>query len=170
MPTWVLEDDCLAPERTVVIEYSGPNPFKVYRVLREMLERIFQVEAIDLWERDFRWDISSDPRSFYVRMYVNKGMDARTRMIVEIILEGSQPSDVEKKGRVAIRIGGRLRTEYPLRSFFQNSPFYKFFVWLYHRFFYNEVRRSYINLCNNLINQLNNELREILKIPFQEMV
>ena len=170
MPLWVFEDDCLAPERTLTIEYSGPDPFRVCRVLRDMLGRIFQVETIDLWERDFRWDISSDPRPFYMRMYVNKGIDARTRMMVEITVQGLQPSDPSKKGKVTIRISGRLRTEYNLKSFFQRSPLYKAFVWVYHKLFYEEVKRSYIHLCNRLIEELHLELRALFKLPVSERV
>lgn len=170
MAVWIFEDDCLSPERSILIEYSGPEPFKAYTALRGMLERIFEVETIDLWERDFRWDISSDPRSFYMRMYVNKGIDARTRMMVEIIMEGSQPSDPKKVGHLKITISGKLRTEYSLKSFLQRSTIYKFFVWLYHKLFYQNIKRSYIYLCNKLIDQLNYELRELLKLPLPEMV
>ncbi len=170
MAVWIFEDDCLSPERTIVIEYSGTDPFKACRALKEMLGRIFEVETIDLWERDFRWDTSSDPRGFYVRMYVNKGIDARTRMIIEVIMEGAQPSDPAKKGRLKISISGRLRTEYTMKSFFQTLPIYKFFVWLYHKLFYENVKRSYIHLCNRLIDQLNYELRELLKLPLPELV
>ncbi|MEM5781738.1 MAG: hypothetical protein QXD43_00900 [Candidatus Aenigmatarchaeota archaeon] len=170
MAVWIFEDDCLSPERTIFIEYSGPDPFKACRALRGMLERIFEVEAIDLWERDFRWDTSSDPRGFYMRMYVSKGIDARTRMMIEVIMEGSQPSDPKKTGKLKISISGRLRTQYDLKSFLQKLPIYKFFVWLYHKLFYEDVKRSYIHLCNKLIDQLNYELRELLKLPLPEMV
>lgn len=165
MVIWRFEDDCLVPERRIRLDFTGPNPFRIHGVIRGMLERIFEVEAIDLWERDFRWDIVGDPRTFYMRFYVNKGVDAYTAMFVEITIQGEQPSDPTKIGRVTIFIGGRLITLYDLDTAFKQTPFYKFLRWLHHRLFYNEVRRGYLRLCVELIGKLIKELKEVYGMP-----
>ena len=170
MPVWRFEDDCLAPRRRLKVEYTGPNPFKVYLTLKPKLRRIFQVETVGIWERDFRWDTTSDPRSFYIRVYVDKGLDQFSRMFVEITMQGEQPSDPNKSGKLTIYIGGRIRTNYELQTIFQRSPVYKAIRWLYHMIFYNKVRRTYIRLCTEMIERLWKELREELGIPIPREV
>ncbi len=164
MAVWRLEDDCLAPTGSIRIDYEGPNPFLAYQKAGDILRKIFQVETADYWERDFRWDITSDPRDFFVRIFVNKGLDAKTKILTEVVIQGKQPSDPSKNGKVAIIISARLVTEYKMETVIQKSPFYKFFLWIYHRAFYNGVRRKYINLCQDLISRASNELRAVLKI------
>jgi hypothetical protein len=170
MPAWVFEDDCAAPERRTKIDYTGPNPFKVCLIIRSLLEKIYEVEAVDLWERDFRWDTTSDPRGFFMRMYVSKGVDAHTRMFIEVVIQGAQPSDPTKNGKVTIYINGKLRTAYELDTVFKRLPIYKAIRWLYNMIFYSEVRRGYIRLCNQLNEQLGREIREALGMPVPEKV
>ncbi|MEM7825617.1 MAG: hypothetical protein QW412_02025, partial [Candidatus Aenigmatarchaeota archaeon] len=153
--TWRIEDDCLAPEARINIEFSGQDPFKAYRILRETLRRVLEVESKDLWERDFRWDISSDSRGFFVRVYVDKGIDSRSKALIEVIMQGNIPSDPNKEGRIIIKIGGRVRTEYRLETAFQQLPIYRGIIWLYHKIFYNRVRRGYLGMCYRWLQKLN---------------
>ncbi|MEM5801927.1 MAG: hypothetical protein QXQ18_00880 [Candidatus Aenigmatarchaeota archaeon] len=164
MPVWRLEDDCLAPTATLRIDFEGPNPFLIYQRAGEILRRIFQVETADYWERDFRWDISSDPRDFFVRIFINKGVDVRTKILAEVVMQGKQPSDPSKNGKVTIFISARLITEYRMDTIFQKSPIYKFFLWLYHKTLYNEVRRGYLSFCQNLLTKVYNEFRSVLEM------
>jgi len=162
--TWVIEDDCLAPERYVRIVYSGPNPFAAYQATFSLLRKILQIDPSDYREKDFRWDISGDPRSFYIRALVEKTMDTRTRMVFEIIMQGNQPSDPSKNGNLTILISPRLRTEYKLDSPFQKSAFYRGMLWLYNFFFYFRVRRKYLEVCKEWSSNLLKEYRSLLKI------
>jgi hypothetical protein len=165
MPVWRFEDDCLAPERRLKVEYTGPNPFRACQVVSKALKDIFELGATDFWERDFRWDITSDPRPFYMRVYANKDVDQHTRMFIEVTIQGLQPTDEKKSGKVTVLIGGRLRTEYDLNTAFKKSPLYKGLRWLYHMYFYGDVRRKYLVLCGELINKVVNKLKEELKVP-----
>jgi hypothetical protein len=115
-------------------------------------------------ERDFRWDVSGDPRGFYVRAIAEKRMDARSVIHFEIIMQGKQPSDPSKNGELTILIGARLRTEYDLRTPFQQSSFYKGLLWLYNFFFYFKVRRSYIKMCNEWLLKVEKAYRSLLKL------
>jgi hypothetical protein len=125
-----------------------------------MLERIFDVGAKDIWERDYRWDSTSDPRSFFIRLYVKKGLDQRSDLFIEIIFQGQQPSDSSKDGKMTVTINGRLTTEYEIKM-----PIYKTIWQLYNYFFYNKVRRGYLKLCNEWIEKLWKEFRSFLNIP-----
>jgi len=164
MPSWILEDDCLAPGRYVRIVYNGPNPFSAYQSSFSILQRVLEIDSADYLERDFRWDISGDPRGFYVRAIIEKKMDARSVVHIEIIMQGAQPSDPSKNGNLTILIGARLRTEYKLETPFQQSSFYKALLWLYNFFFYFRIRRDYIKICNDWISRLTKAYREFLKL------
>jgi len=178
-----IEDDCLAPAPKLKIDYTGPDPFKVCKHIRPLLITIFEIEPKDVWERDFRWDISTEPHAFFIRSYADKGLDARTKIFAEVTVQGTQPSDPRKDGKVTILIGGKLRTEYKLDTAFKRSPIYSGItrlgglaevgglVWLYHRLFYEDVRRNYIKYqCNRRLETLWRELRKILGIPVPERV
>ena len=159
---WRFEDECLAPEARLRIDYTGPNPFRIYQAARGIMMRVLEVQAKDYWERDFRWDISSDPRPFFVRIYVNKGIDSRTSALIEVIMQGVQPSDPKKEGKLTIQIGGRLKTQYTLETVIQKLPIYRALIWLYHRIFYNRVRRNYLGMCTKWIEKLHAEFKSLI--------
>lgn len=178
-----IEDDCLVPYAKLTINYTGPNPFRVCKEVRMLLIKIFEIEPKDVWERDFRWDISTEPHAFFIRMYADKGVDARTKIFAEVTMQGVQYSDPNKDGKITILIGGKLRTEYKLDSAFKRSPIYSGItklgglaevgglLWFYHRIFYEDVRRSYIrNQCNRRLETLWREIRTILGVPVPERV
>lgn len=165
MAVWVLEDDCLAPSARLIVNYVGPNPFRVYKKTRALLREIFEVESKDLWERDFRWDESGDPRGFYVRVYVDKGMDDKSGVFCEVILEGKQPSDPTKEGKLKITINARLVTRWNLDTAFKQLPFYRGLIWIYMRSLYRDVRRNYLLRCNRMLEELWTEFRKFLNMP-----
>jgi len=164
MVTWKLEDDCLAPRAALDITFQGKNPFLVYKNAKEILRKIFEVEMIDYWERDFRWDVSSDPREFFVRIYVNKGVDARTKILAEVVMQGAQPSDLNKDGKVRILINAKLITKFELNSVIQKSPIYKGMLWLYTKIFYGNVRRGYFRLCEDYLIRIQNDFKDVLNM------
>jgi hypothetical protein len=164
MPSWVLEDDCLAPGRYLRIVYSGPNPFSAYQSTFGILRKVMEIDPADYQERDFRWDVSEDPRSFYIRIIVEKKMDSKSVIYFEIIMQGNQPADPSKNGNLTILIGAKLKTEYKLDTPFQQSYFYRALLWMYNFFFYFGVRRRYLRLCNDWLSRLLKEYRSFLKL------
>jgi hypothetical protein len=165
MPKWTIEDDCLAPFGKIKIEFRGKNPYALCQKTKSILQRIFEIESKDYWEKDFRWDMSSDPRTFYIRIYVNKGVDFRSKIFAEVIFQGSQPSDPNKEGAMVIFIGAKLMTEYNLKTRFQQLPFYRGLLKLYNFMFYNNVRRGYLNICNEWLERVNKDFRLALNLP-----
>lgn len=165
MPVWVIEDDCLAPGERFRIDYSGPNPFKALSNIAMLFREKLEVGAADVWERDFRWDTTADPSPFYVRWNVDKGMDARSHIIFELIFQGEQPSDPKKDGKLTIFIGARLQSKFPQETFIQKLLIYKGLIWLYNYIFYSNVRRKYLMLCNRYIEELWREFRTRLGMP-----
>lgn len=165
MIKWTFEDDCLAPQGRIKIEYRGKNPFGLILKTKGILQKIFEVETKDYWERDFRWDTTGDPRSFYVRIYVNKGIDSRSKIFTEVVFQGLQPTDPSKDGTLIIFIGAKLLTEFTFSTPIQKTFLYRGIVKMYNFAFYNRVRKGYIDLCNDWLTRLNREFRNNLNLP-----
>ncbi len=163
--TWRLEDDVFTPAAKLRIDYSGPNPFRVVGPTMTLLRNILEIGSEDVWERDFRWDTTADPRPFFVRTYVNFKMDAPSIILVEIIFQGEQPSDPTKNGKLTINISGRLITKYELNAGWRKLPIYWAFLWLYHKIFYNKVRRGYLRIGQDKLQTVASAYRKLLGIP-----
>lgn len=163
----IMEDDCLVPESTIVIRYNGPRPFIAYQKVRDFLRDIWEVEAKDYWEREFRWDNSADPRDFFVKSYVVKGLDRFTRVIIEVVMQGIQPSDLEKPGRIEIKLSGVIKTNLGGNTVLDDArnPLYRAIAWMYLRYFYWKQRRFYLEeWCYNRLQRLKRMYQELLKI------
>jgi hypothetical protein len=165
MVVWRLEDDCLAPTAKIKIEFKGKNPFSAYKTAKDFFKTVFGVGGSKIFERDFRWDITSDPRYFFIRYFVKKPIDMRSYVLTEVIFEGHQPSNPEKEGDVTITINGRLITEYERKTAFQKLPLYKALIWIYNFIFYNKVRRNYLKLCQDWLYKLEREFKTLLSMP-----
>jgi hypothetical protein len=166
MPDWVIEESILAPREKIEINYKGLNPFQIYKKLdSNYFQKTFEVGGTAISERDFRWSADSDPHAFFVRIFINKGFDKFTEAWFEILYQGAQPNDPTKDGNVRISIGGNLRTKFELKSAFQQTPFYRGLLWLYIKFFYNNVRRSYLKNCQQIINLLVRDIRNLIGAP-----
>lgn len=70
------------------------------------MRNTWEVESIGFWEREFRWDNTSDPNEFVIRCYIDKGIDKYTKVLIEVFIQGKQPVDPTKQGvnrKVSIR-------------------------------------------------------------------
>jgi len=180
LATWKIEDDCLAPGNKYRVDYIGPNPFRIANAIKGILRRVMEVETKDVWERDFRWDNTGDPRGFFNRWYVLKPRDLYSKVFLEVTLQGLQPSDPNKDGKLVMLIGGRVRTDFNLNSAFKKSPLYSGrtnlgglgeiggLLWFWNRIFYNDIRRQHIRWCNSKVDLVWRELRGMLKMPVPE--
>ena len=162
-----VEDDCLVPYGKFTIKYKGSNPFQAVQKTKKILRKIFEVEAKDYWERDFRYNPDEDPRGFFLRAYVKKGLDSFSSVIAEVIIQGKQPSDPNKEGWVEIKIGGVLKSSYGGSTIFQdiNNPIAKAFYWFYDKYFYQKQRRFYLDFwCRQKLVDLRRLYQEVLGI------
>ena len=146
MALFILEEDCFLPNREIVLKFNGPNRIRAYQVLKRKMREIWEVDAVAYWEREFRWDVSGDPREFVVKSYVDRSLDRFTKLLVEVFIQGYQPSDPTKDGRVEIRISGILRTTFGSGTFFEDArnPIYKGLMWIYYHYFYQQQKNTYI--------------------------
>lgn len=161
MADMVLEDDVFVPRGKVEVKYKGPDPFSFYKKLNSSyFQKRLEIGGTDFWERDFRWDITTDPRKFYVRIFLHKGFDKNTEVIYEITFQGEQPTDPKKDGKLTITFSGKLKSSFPMKTSFQQTFFYKAILWLYNRLFYFRVRRKYLELAQRKMYEIINEVRE----------
>ena len=164
MATWVLEDDCLAPERVIRIDFKGPNPFKLYQSVPQFLRAIFDVRGKDIYEKEFRWDNTTEPRWFFSRFIVRKGYDIWSTVWAEVTMQGNQPTDPNKDGDVFVLLTGKLLTRSPENTPWARSTLYKSVRWLYFRTLYNDVRRNYMEECRIKLTDLKRTIERTLGI------
>ncbi|MFH8080291.1 MAG: hypothetical protein QXO84_00190 [Candidatus Aenigmatarchaeota archaeon] len=160
-----IEDDCLAPDLQIVLRYKGPNPYGAYPKIKKLMREIWEVESISFWEREFRWDATDG--GFLIKCYIERGIDKYTRVLIEVFLQGSQPSDPNGEGNLEIRIGGYLTSTFGGSSIIDDAknPLFRLMFWIYYRYFYKNQRSKYLNdWCINRIQKLKTSIQKILNI------
>lgn len=160
----VIRDEIPAPREFIQIEYKGPNPIAVYHALNQLFRMIWEVKGTQMNEPDLRWDITTDPRPFFIQVFIEKGMDKFTSYRVDVKMQGSQPTDPTKDGVLRVEIHGFIETKFPVGNSL-NKFLYPFFYWPYHVGYYNARRRRYLEWHRRRIERLADEIRGILKIP-----
>ena len=162
-----MQDDCLVPEHYITVKYKGLNPIEAYHQTITFLREIWEVEAKDYWEREFKWDVTVDPRTFFVKAFVDKGVDNKTSITIEVLLTGTQPSDPNRPGKLEIKMSGVMRTTFGGNGILEDArnPFYKSFVWLYNHLFYTKQRRYYLNVwCKKNLHRLKKRYENLLNM------
>ncbi len=167
---WTLEDDCLAPERVIRVDFKGVNPFKVYQAMPQALRVIYDVRGKDIFEKEFRWDYSEDPRSFFFRFIVRKKYDMWSNVWTEVAAQGKQPSDMNKEGEVYVLVTSKLLTKSPEDNPWTKSALYKSLRWVYYRTLYNDVRRNLLEECRIKANDLKRTVERTLGISASAMM
>ena len=167
-------DDVLAPNDKLIIEYKGPNPFRVYGPIPRLLQVIFHGRGKNVFEDKFKWDVTGDPRDFYfIIRWDDDRFDNFTRPLVTVMGLGKQPSDPSNpNGALYMELKARLITEYKFRRV--NPVFDAIekavaptFIWLYHRMLYSTVRRRYMQIMKERVYRLTAELRKELGVTLE---
>ena len=164
---YVIQDEVLAPKGAEIIEYYGPDPFRIYSKIGGLLQDIFQARGLHIFEDEFRWNTTTDPRPFFFIIRLEKGIDKFTDGIVKLKVFGAQPSDPTKNGRLLIEIAGVIKTTYPVKTWWHRLIIEPF-IWIYHHAIYNKVRREYIRIYKQGIERLQAELRAMLGLVMHE--
>ena len=158
---WILKDNALAPRTSIELSYAGPNPFQSYSILKEIVEIDLKFKGKDVFEDDFRWDITEDPRPFFVKFRFKIGFDKFSKGWIFTELRGKQPSDPEKNGEVKISLSAQLETEYKIDGI---KKVLIPLIYLYHLIFYNMQRRKYLNSLKEAISIIEAGLKDRLKL------
>lgn len=163
MPFIRYEDDCLAPAAKIVLNFKGENSILVYKQIKDILAEILRIKKKNIWERDYRVDITGEPKGFYARIYAKKNLDRRSYMMVEIIFQGKY-SEVKNFGEMEVRVYAKLVTDYELKSAFQETKFYKRLIDFYHKSYYSSIREKHLEKCRDLLGKIVEGIKGVLKL------
>lgn len=162
----VIRDEIPAPREYIELQYKGPNPLAVYQRIDLLLRKIWEIKGTQLYEPDFRWDTTSDPRPFFINVFAERAMDKWTAWRVDIKMQGAEPSDPYKDGVLRIEIHGWIETKFSSELFTPiNNAIFRIFYWPYMVAYYAPRRRRYIEWHRRRIERLVEEIRGILNIP-----
>jgi len=154
-------DDLLAPMEEISIDYAGKNPFLICTVAMRLLRDTLKVSASSLREDDVRWDITGDPKGFYVKWRAYRPEDKWSKTMIIIIAQGF--IDKERVGKVNIRIRGYLNTSYKY-----GNPISKYLWWFYSYIFYWKQRRAYLDFSRDNIMHIRQEILSAYNILKEE--
>lgn len=156
-PSLSVQDDILSPADSMRVNFKGKHPFAVCEKFIDYLRDVMKISRKDIVETDLRWDITSDPRTFYGWWAGTRKEDNWTRTNIRIIAQGSQSSK-DFRGDIRITIKGTITTGYQYSNFIQRS-----FWWFFNYMFYYNNRRRYFELAKDNIN----EIREAILRQFE---
>lgn len=166
--SYVIFDYVLSPEDKLKIEYKGPNPFRVYGKIPKLLQDIFYGRGMNIFEESFKWDITDSPPSFYFKIrFDDAKFDRFTRYQIYIKVFGAQPSDLnDPNGLLYMEIMPVITTTYEFSNVFEKSIAIPF-IWMYHKFMYNNVRRRYMQMLKERTFRFAAAIRSELGIPYE---
>ncbi|MBU0953333.1 MAG: hypothetical protein KKA90_02850 [Nanoarchaeota archaeon] len=150
----LLVDECLTPNRQIAMTYSGPDPWGIAKKIADNLKPYFHVSSSKNGRQRINWDDAMDPITFYARWWVMRPKSRFTAFWIEMWVIGNK-SKVNNTGEFTLYMEGKTKTEVSgwgilLRPF-----------WLmYSYFYYDRVRRQYIESCRNQILNFRNEIKE----------
>lgn len=162
MPDYTLVSDLLAPIYFKVLEYEGPHPSRILKLIPQIILDVWRIDSPALYEDEFKWDVSADPIDFYGVWRGKEGIDERTSVFAIVKVHGKQ-SKKDKMGKVTVWILGKMITKFPYRNVFEKA-----LVWTYLFLFYAEQRRRYVAERKKRLDFLENEIRKYFDMMEKE--
>ncbi|MGC9310797.1 MAG: hypothetical protein ACP5E4_03690 [Candidatus Aenigmatarchaeota archaeon] len=121
------------PKEKETIAYSGPEPFRLYYAMRNLLLDVFELAGKDIFEDKLKWDATGEDKSFFVQWHIDKNMDSWTKLSLAIKFMGSQNSRT--------RVGNASVSLKPLFITSVKTGFLqKAFWWMYYQMHYKNKR------------------------------
>jgi len=161
----LMEEFCITYRPRLEFTYTGPNPQKAYPKIIDTILTILRVPRENIQEKEFNWDRSKPEEKFRIVWEVIKDYDKFSYMIMVVTMKGTvKPSKVGKEGKVMIEIEGVVRTEYPQDTVWQRSFFYEMFRMFYHKVFYQEQRKRYVDSCRDSMLSLQAEIKSFFNL------
>ena len=153
MAKLAIKDDCLAPEKYIYLNYSGPNPYEIVKKIAGSFNAFFHVSSSKVCEYDFRWDRMGDPIGFFNRWWVKKEYSKYTTAWFHFQVQGKQARE-GKEGEFRMEISSEIRTDVGSRN-----PLFMLLWDIYSYSFYNRRRREYIRKCANMATSFRDEMK-----------
>ncbi|HKZ45141.1 MAG TPA: hypothetical protein VJ343_00375 [archaeon] len=162
----MMEDHCMTYRPIMFFTYSGPNPHKIYPKIIDIVMTTLAVPKENIQEKEFNWDKSKPEEKFKITLEVIKDYDKFSYMLLFITVSGTaKPSkDFEKEGEAKVEMDGVLRTEYPQDTMWERSFIYEIFRVFYHKVFYHEERKRYLDACRDSMMTFQGEIKSFFNL------
>ncbi len=164
MPALEIVDDLLAPSDYITISTRAFDPIRICAIIPEMCEAVLEIEAKDVLELVFKYDITKSPPGktgmhwFYDILSCEKAFDRWTKAVYRFKVEGYVDPNT-KIGDVTVEIKGWLYTKYEYSNFLQRA------FWLFYNYtFYYKLRRKYLRIAKDYLYDLRNRIEAQLGI------
>ena len=133
-------DYLFEPDKDYALNYSGPNPEKLYNYLFELLRNTLNLPDTHIHEMSYSWEIKGDAEKFTIKWRAVKDYDIFSYLRVDVALKGYTQ---DGKGYASIKIKPRFITEYPQDNVFQQSIIYEVMRRLWDTIFYTKQREEW---------------------------
>ena len=154
MPKIGITTNILAPAPSKKVQYIGPNPGRIFKLIPDMVKTTLGISSGSFWEDEIRWDASSNPVSFYGFWRGKKGLDALTTLWFVIEIRGTQDKE-SKQGDISVKLTGKIDTQIKYMTIIDKG-----LILAYQRMFYKNQRLNYIEEANRKIETLEDLIRE----------
>ncbi|MBU3904601.1 MAG: hypothetical protein KJ906_00425 [Nanoarchaeota archaeon] len=162
MPTIGIATNILAPAGSKTVQYVGPRPGRIFKLIPDMIKTTMGISSGSFWEDEIRWDASSNPVSFYGLWRGKKGLDALTKLWFEVEVRGTQDSKT-KDGDISLKLKGKIETKVGYKTIIDKG-----LILVYQRMFYKNQRLNYIEEANRKIQILEDMIREEFNLMRKE--
>ncbi len=162
MPKIGIGTNILAPASSKTVQYIGPAPGRIFKLMPDMIKTTMGISAGSFWEDEIRWDASSNPVSFYGLWRGKKGLDALTKLWFEIEIRGTQDKET-KQGDILVKLKGKLDTKIGYKTIIDKG-----FIIAYQKIFYKDQRLKYLEEANRKIQTLEDLIREEFNLMRRE--
>lgn len=147
-------DNCLAPERDLVLKYKGPNPWNIVKKIAGAQRPYFHVSATNAGWTRLNWDKSGENIDFFSLWWVKKPVSEYTHMRFDIKVQGSENKST-KEGHFTYQVTSNMFTTFSGWGLFLKPIWY-----LYSYMYYDKVRRSALERCREYAIGFSNEIKE----------
>ncbi|MBU0898885.1 MAG: hypothetical protein KKB03_03070 [Nanoarchaeota archaeon] len=156
----MMQDNCFEQDPgDVQLNYIGPNPQKLYKIIFDAIKTVFRAADSDIQEEDFTWG-KKETEKFKARIYLHKDLDKFTHMLIRFDISGQ---GTEESGNATIKVKPVMRTEYPQDTVWQRSLFYEFLRTLWHNLFYHQKRVDYTEECRQYVIVFQRRMQQVFK-------
>ncbi len=158
----VISDECLAPDKYVYFNYSGPDPWAVVNHINDMARQFFHLGTSDWLFQRLNWDISGDPIDFWAVFKAKRELSGRSLMWIYIRVQGKK-SKTDNIGKFTMRLNAEVRTQIEGPKIILLPLWY-----LYSYLFFNKVRRNFLQRCTSTVLGFRDEIKRYYDVQVVE--
>jgi len=149
-------DYVFEPVKEIEINYTGKDPDKFYKKLKELIRSVFNIPDAYIQEKSYTWENAGERERFDVEWEINKILDVFSYINVEVALRGFVSNG---EGKAGIKLKPRLITEYPQDTLWQQNLMYEMMRRFWHRMFYHHKRMEYLDMSKEILVSFESQIK-----------